>query len=156
MNNGIAQNTKIKWLTPPGAIVDDAAYTTTALDTAGWSHVDIYVGIGATDIAMAALKVQESDDSGMSSPADITGCVAATSTLPESGATSVLPTADHDNTFHVFSIPTMGRKRYFDLVATAGDGTAGTYLTAFAVLSKGDYTTVNASDRGITQHFIAQ
>lgn len=155
MNTGVLQNTKIVAITPPGAIVDDASYTTAIIDTAGWGHFDIVVHLGATDVDMVALKVQESDDSGMSGAADITGLVCGTSTVPESGSTSALPTATDDNKFFVFSGSTMGHKRYIDVVATAGNGTAGTYMTAFVILSKGNTTTNLAADRGIAQHLIA-
>lgn len=155
MASGVLQNTKLVAITPPAAIVDNAAYTTAIIDTAGWGHVDVVVLLGATDIAMAALKVQESDDSAMSGATDITGLVAGTSLIPESGATSALPSATDDNKFFVFSFDTRGRKRYIDLYATAGDGTAGTFLVAFAILSNGEYDTNTAALRGIAQHLIA-
>jgi hypothetical protein len=41
-----------------------------------------------------------------------------------------------------------GRKRYIDLVATAGNGDAGTFLTAFALLSRAGDVGVSASERG--------
>jgi hypothetical protein len=130
-------------ITPPGAIVDNAAFTTAAIDTKGFAHLTIIVHFGAMDIAMAALKVQESDDSGMSGAADITGTVGGTSfTLP--GATA-------DNQFWAFHINLKGvRKRYIDLVATGGDGTSGTYLTAFAILSRAQEYPDTAAERGFT------
>lgn len=129
-------------ITPPGAIVDNTAFTTATIDTKGFAHLDIIVHFGAMDIAMAALKVQESDDSGMSGAADISGTVG--------GTAFTLPSATADNTFGRFSISLKGnRKRYIDLVATGGDGTAGTYMTAFAILSRGSENPNSATNRGV-------
>jgi uncharacterized protein involved in type VI secretion and phage assembly len=129
------QETKIVGITPPAAIVDNASYTTTTIDTLGYGYATIVAYLGATDIAMTALKVQESDDSGMSGAADVTGLVVGTS-LNISGVASALPSATDDNKFMIFEVSLQGRKRYLDLVATAGDGSAGTFLTAFAILSQ--------------------
>lgn len=141
MNNSL--NQKFVAITPPGAIVDNAAFTTATIDTKGFAQLSIIVHFGAMDIAMAALKVQESDDSGMSGPADISGTVG--------GTAFTLPSATADNQFWAFHISLKGnRKRYIDLVATGGDGTAGTYMTAFAVLSRGSETPDTAAKRGNT------
>jgi len=141
---------KLVAITPPGAIVDDASYTTAAVDTKGFAFARIVVLLGATDIAMVALKVQESDDSGMSGAADITGAVFGTSTN-DAGSTSTLPSATDDNKFFVFEIDLKGRKRYLDLVATAGNGSAGTYLTAFAELLEADNVPTSAAQKGVSQ-----
>ena len=98
---------------------------------------------------MAALKVQESDNSGMSGAADISGLVYGTSTLADSSITSSLPSATADNTVFAFDIPLNGRKRYLDVVATAGDGTAGTYMTVLALLSRGKEVPNSATERGL-------
>lgn len=150
----VLQQCKFVSITPPGAIVDNASYTTAAVDTLGWDKVAIVAYLGATDIAMAALKVQESDDSGMSGAADITGLVWGTSADPDSGSTSTLPTSTDDNKFFVAYISMQGRKRYLDLVATAGDGSAGTYMTAFAVLSNGEQIPNSATERGLASNLI--
>ena len=76
----ILQGVKIVSITPPAAIVDNASFTTAAVDTIGFGKVAIVFSLGATDIAMTALKLQESDDSGMSGATDITGFVVGTST----------------------------------------------------------------------------
>jgi hypothetical protein len=151
--NGL-QQVKFVSITPPAAIVDNASYTTAAVDTLGYDKVAIVVYLGATDIAMAALKVQESNDSGMSGADDITGLVWGTSTDPDTATTSVLPSATDDNKFFVAYISMQGRKRYLDLVATAGDGSAGTYLAAFAILSNGENIPNSATERGIMSNLI--
>ena len=124
---------KLVSITPPAAIVDNAAFTTATLDTLGFRHAEIIIYFGAMDIAATVCKVTESNDSGMSGATDVPGCVCATSTDID-GTTSVLPTATYDNTFVKFEIPLQGRKRYLDLSLTGGDGAAGTYAAAFALL----------------------
>ena len=142
-----AQHDKFVSITPPAAIVDNASYTTTAVDTKGYAYLRVFAYLGATDIAMTALKLQDSDDSGMSGAADITGLVYGTSSNV-AGSTSALPAATDDNKCFVFEVDLRGRKRYIDLVATAGDGSTGTYLAAFALLSRAGDVPVSASERG--------
>lgn len=139
------QDTKFVSVTPPQAIYDNASLTTASIDTKGYGYARIYVYLGATDIAMTALKVQESDTDG--SYADITGLVYGTSSNI-AGSTSALPSASDDNKCFLFEIDLRGRKRYLDLVATCGDGAAGTYATAWCILSHGSDAPVSASERG--------
>lgn len=141
-------NQKFVSVTPPAAIVDNASFTTAAINTAGYDYANIYVYFGAMDIAMTALKVQESDDSGMSGAADVTGLVYGTSTN-KAGSTSSLPSATADNTCYCFSIDLRGRKQYLDVVATGGDGTTGTYMTCFAFLGKSEMSVDTAAQRGL-------
>ena len=99
---------------------------------------------------MAALAVQESEASDMTGAVDVTGLVFGTSTNT-AGSTSALPSATDDNKFFVFKIDLRGRKRYLDLIATAGDGTAGTFLTAFAILRPQGMSLDTATLQGISQ-----
>jgi len=133
----------------PGVIKDNAAFTATEIDTIGWKHCAIAVQVGATDIAMAALKVQESNTSG-SGFADVTGLIYGTSTNT-AGDTSALPTALEDNKIFEFDIDLRGRKRYLKVGATAGDGTAGTYLSGMALLSQGEKGPTTSATRGTSQ-----
>lgn len=145
------QKAKIVKITPPQAIVDNDSWTTTSIDTLGFSHCDIVVHLGALDIAMVAMKVQESNDNGSSDAyADVTGLVFGTSNTI-AGVASTLPAATDDNKFYLFSINLQGRDRYLDLVATGGDGAAGTYLTAFAILSNQDEQKYDAASLGYSQ-----
>lgn len=146
MNN--LQNVKVVNVTPPAAIKDNASFSTTTIDTLGFSKVAIYFALGATDIAMTALKVQESDDSGMASAADITGAV-----YGASGA-AALPTSDDDNKIFGFFIDLKGRKRYLDVVATAGDGATGTFGACTAHLYNSNATEDNATQRGLAANLI--
>ena len=149
------QQTKVVNVIPPVAIVDNASWTTTEIDTKGYDACAIYINLGASDIAMTALKVQESDTSG-SGMADITGLVYGTSTLPtaDGGATSALPSATDDGTVFAFFISLQGRKRYLDVVATAGDGAAGTFASGIAVLYKAEQVPTTATDRGLAANLI--
>jgi hypothetical protein len=146
MNN--LQNVKVVNVTPPAAIKDNASFATTTIDTLGFNKVAIYFALGATDIAMTALKVQESDDSGMSAAADITGCVYGATGAP------ALPSADDDNKIFGFFIDLKGRKRYLDVVATAGDGSAGTFGACTAHLYNPLTTEDNATQRGLAANLI--
>jgi len=148
-----AQNLKVVNYCPPTAIKDNASFTTNAIDTAGFGKLAIYFTLGATDIAMTALKVQESNDSGMSGAEDITGLVYGTSANPETGTTSALPSATDDNGVFAFFINLSGRKRYIDVVATAGDGSAGTFGSGVAFLYDGDGINT-ASERGLVANLI--
>lgn len=141
-----AQKTKLVSITPPAAIVDNAAYTTTELDTLGFDYAQIVCYLGATDIALAVCKVTESDTAG-SGHADVSGLDTDGDTNID-GSAATLPTATDDDGFVIFDIDLRGRKRYLDLSVTAGDGTAGTYLAAFAILSRAGDTPTTISERG--------
>ena len=137
------QNVKVVNFCPPGAIVDNADFTTTAIDTAGFGKCAVFFSLGATDIAMGALKLQQSDDSGMSGAADITGAVYGASGAP------ALPSATDDNKVYAFHVSLQGKKRYLDLVATAGNGSTGTYASGIAVLYNGTDFDPTATDQNV-------
>lgn len=139
-----------KWLsiTPPAAIIDNASATTASIDTLGWDYLEVICYFGAMDIAATALKLQSSDTD--SSYADVTGLVWGTSNNI-AGSTSTLPSATDDNKIFIFQVDLRGQKRYFDLVATLGDGAAGTYFTALARLSRGKDGPVTAAEQGAAE-----
>ncbi|CAB4141838.1 hypothetical protein UFOVP422_12 [uncultured Caudovirales phage] len=137
------QQAKIVNILPPGAIVDNADFVTAAIDTAGFGKCAVFFTLGATDIAMTALKLQQSDDSGMSGAADITGAVYGASGAP------ALPSATDDNKVYAFHVSLQGKRRYLDLVATAGNGSTGTYGSAVALLYNGNDFDPTATDQGV-------
>lgn len=139
----------------PVAIVDAASWTTVAIDTAGFDWVTIIFQYGTSDIAMAALKVQESknSDGNPDAYADITGTVVGTA-VDITGTTSALPSASDDGQLVVWHINTRGRERYFDLVATAGDGSTGSFASALAILSQGDHSIDTATLSGVSHEFV--
>lgn len=130
-------------VTPPAAIVDNAAFTTATIDTKGWRDLTVLVSLGALDIAVVAMKLQESDDSGMSGAVDITGAVFGTNPAP------ALPSATDDNKIYAFFVELKGRKRYIDLSLTGGDGALGTFASVLAVLDRGEEFPDSAADRGL-------
>lgn len=141
------QNVKTVWIAEPVAIKDNAAFTTATLDTKGFSKCRIVVGLGATDIALAAFKLTESDDSGMSGAVDVTG--ADFSVLP-----LTLPGAGDDGKLYGIFVELRGRKRYFDVSLTAGDGSAGTFAIAWADLYGAAEHPNTAAERGFAQEAI--
>ena len=141
----LLQRLKFVQVTAPVAINDNTAYTTNTVDTIGYDEVLFEIAFGAMDIAVAALKVQESNDSGMSGATDITG--ADFSVSP-----ATLPSATDDNHFYGVHVRLGGsRKRYLDLSFTAGDGAAGTYASVNAILGRGEADPSTATTRGFTQ-----
>ncbi len=133
-------------IVPPAAIVDDASFTTAEIDTKGFEYLTVICALGATDIAAVALKLQECDTTG-GSFSDVTGLVFGTSTDID-GVTSILPTATDDNGLFVFEVALQGRKRFLDLVATAGNGAAGTYLAVTGILSRAKVTPTTVAGHG--------
>jgi hypothetical protein len=136
-------------ITPPAAIVDNASFTTTEIDTNGFNHMTVVVYLGATDIAMTALTITESDTTG-SGHAAVTGLVWGTSTNID-GSTSALPSATDDNTFQIADIDLRGRKRFIDVTATMGDGTVGGFVTILGILSRASQTPKSISDIGANE-----
>lgn len=150
-----------KGIAVPPQLVDNATFTSYVIDTLGADFLNIDVILGATDAAMATLKVQESDtkssDTALSSGSDITGQVFGTSSLPseDGGATSALPTDAQDNKLFSHFIGLQGRKRYLHLIPVAGNGTTGTYLAALYQLAVNGREAYNASTRGLAANLIA-
>jgi hypothetical protein len=136
-------------ITPPAAIVDNASLTTAEIDTLGWSYMTIIVYLGATDIAMTALSVTHSDTAGSGHSA-ITGLVWGTSTNID-GSTSALPSATDDNLFQIAQIDLKGKKRYIDVTATVGDGSAGGFVTILGILSRPQVSPTTASEAGANE-----
>ena len=144
-----AQNNKVLRVVSPEAIKDDGSYTSQAVDAIGADYVEIYAHLGATDIAMTALKIQECATSG-GSYTDVTGLVYGTSTNV-AGSTSDLPAAGDDNKFFKFEIDMRYRERYLKIVATFGDGTVGGFFTAIAILSRVEQSPKTAALAGCDQ-----
>lgn len=149
MLNNLRQ--KVMLLTPPAAIVDNAAVTTASLDTKGWDFADIFVIIGATDIAVATLKLRESDDD--SAYSDVANGNFATGTLPD-GVAATLPSATDDNKVFAFRADCRYLKRYLDVSLTGGDGTAGAYFCVVAMLSRGKESPNTMAERGVSQELM--
>lgn len=131
-----AQRSKYVVAVAPAAAVDNTTATATEIDTAGWNYCEVVVQLGATDIALTALEVQQSDTSG-SGFSLLTGADFDGGTDIDGNAL-VLPSATDDDQTCVFQINLDATKRYLKVVATAGDGTTGAFIAAVARLSEGD------------------
>jgi hypothetical protein len=142
-----AMKQKTVAVTNPGAIVDNAAFTTATIDTRGYAFLTVIVILGALDVALAALKLRESNASDMSGAVDVVGA-------DFSVAPATLPAATDDNNLFAIQVTLKGRKRYVDLTMTGGDGAAGTYATVIAQLSQAAESPASASDRGFTQELV--
>jgi hypothetical protein len=145
------QSVKFVNVTPPAAILDNASATTNSVNTEGFAHATFLVELGATDIALTALKLQESDTD--SSYGDVTGAIFGTSALPD-GTTSTLPSATDDNKIYAIYVDLKGRKKYLDMVITVGDGTAGGYVACQCILSGADVQPHTATGLGLGQYLV--
>ena len=107
--------------------------------------------MGATDIAAALMKVTECATTG-GSYADVTGLIAGTSNAI-TGSTSALPSATDDNGIFVFEFPLVNRLQFIKANFTAGDGSAGSFQSAVAILSRdtNGQSIDTAAGRGATQ-----
>lgn len=139
------QLTKRARVIDPAAIVDDAAFTSRVIDKTdfpGCDYIEIVGYLGSIDAEMAVLKVVESDtkssDTALGgSPADVIDA-------------TTKPGADDDGAMFVFGIDLRkARKQFLQLQATAGDGAAGTFLTAWAVGRRLSESSPNAEHRGL-------
>ena len=138
-------NFKYVPITNAQAIVDNAAFTTATVDTKGFDYAVFIVQFGAMDIAMAELLLNESDASNMGSAVAVLTYGTSTNLA---GSTSALPSATADNTAYAFRVDLRGRKRYMDVSATGGDGSAGTYLSACCLLFNGEASVNSATECG--------
>jgi hypothetical protein len=128
---------------PPAAILDNAAATSTCVDTAGYDWALFVVTLGATDIAATVLRVQESDTTSTAT------ALASGATVTGLDFTASLPSATDDNEPWAFAYPLKGRKRYQQVQFTAGDGSAGTYVAAQCHLFNGDSVAFDATSMGL-------
>ncbi|OYP38899.1 hypothetical protein [Rhodopirellula sp. MGV] len=118
----------------PGPALDNATATAVPVDTIGARYCEISVQLGATDIAMTALKVQECDTVD-GTYTDIPGADFDGGTDID-GETLELPSATDDNQTCVFQINLDNRLRFLKVIATAGNGSVGTFIMAVARLSE--------------------
>ena len=125
---------------------DNVTATKVEVDTKDFKFARIVLYLGATDIALSALKLEESDSTG-TGYSDITSTVFGTAT-DSSGAATTLPSATDDGKFYHFDVDLRGRKRFLRMVATAGDGSLGANMAAWCDLYGGSITPTNATSRG--------
>lgn len=138
------QKVKTVWITKPVAIVDNAAFTTDTIDSLGFRKMRIVVGLGALDIALAALKLTNSNASNMGSPTDVSGADFSVSPL-------TLPAADADGSLYAIHVDCRGKKRYYDMSITMGDGSTGGFVVAWVDLYDAEESPNSATERGFAQ-----
>lgn len=144
-----ALQTKSAVVTAPGAQVNNASATCTAVDTIGWDYARFRLFLGATDIALTAWKVQQCDTSG-GSYADIATSDDATGTTGDGR----LPTATDDNNFFDILIDLRGKMRFMKPVITVGNGTTGAYLACECELYRGQIGPSSAADQGVAGRIV--
>jgi hypothetical protein len=128
-------------LTPPAALVNNAAVTVASVDRKGFDYAVIKLILGATDAALTVCKLQESDDN--STWADISG-------LDYSIAPNALPTATDDNHLFAFDVDLRARKRYLRPAITVGSGATGAFVCVIAELHRPEQMPATAVARGLT------
>lgn len=131
--SNLLQNCKFVAAIRPTAIVNNASATAQVIDTRGYNYCTIVLVLGATDIAMTALKVEASTTSG-GTYADITGATFAAGS-GVGGATLALPSATDDGQVCVFQIDMRGKNPFLKVVATFGSGSTGGFIAGTAILS---------------------
>jgi hypothetical protein len=133
------QNARFQNIIPPAAIVDNGTYTCAAIDTEGHGEVCIIASLGATDIAMTELRLTSSETSGGSY------------TEVAAGAFDTFPSATDDNKMIVWYVHKRNgsHKRFLKIEATAGNGDAGTYLSAIAIKGSPVSGPNSATERGL-------
>ena len=150
------QNAKVQQVIAPQAIVDNddpvgarGDTNPVSIDTLGYDYCSVLVQLGATDIAFAAdIALYEGDV--VASGADDSDFSAV------SGATITAPDSDADGDNYWIHVDCRDKKRYFILEALCGNGTAGTFVTATAFLTRGNEShATDSTQRGITSEVFA-
>lgn len=109
------------------------------VDTRGYEYATFHVSIGDTAAALTALKVQEST-SGLGEWADVSGAALTGGDLPTANSEC--------RTFSIYVPMTVARKRFLQLIATAGSGNIN--ISAICVLSGAEVTPVEGTVSGFS------
>jgi len=131
----LMQQAKYVRAVSPTAIINSASAVASVIDARDYDYCTIVVQLGATDIALTALKIETCATSG-GAYADLTGATFSGGTSPD-GTTLALPSATDDNQVCVFQIDMRGKQPFLKVVATFGTGSAGGFIAAVAILTKG-------------------
>lgn len=149
-----ATNVKYKVQIQSQAIVDNGYWVGSHqgtnpvnIDTAGCNYALITWELGASDIAMAELSLYESDTT-----TDGDFAIIAASNYATAGI-GTLPSATADNTFLGWIVTNLGttRLRYLRVNAKAGNGSTGSFLSAFALLGHPEQGIDSVSEAGFGQ-----
>jgi len=128
----------------PVAIKDDAAWVSQVIDVSEADYAEVAAMIGATDIAVAVMKIMESDTK--------TNETTLSGSPTEVMDVTTKPGAADDNKVWVLGVNCRGaRKKFIQLQMTAGDGTGGTFAAAIWRVITSGVTSSLAADRGVEQ-----
>ncbi|MEM1445152.1 MAG: hypothetical protein AAGF84_03795 [Planctomycetota bacterium] len=138
------QHTQVLNAIPPAAIQDDAPFVSNVIDTAEVSYLEFHANLGAIDATAAVFKVVGSDTkTDATTLGGVPVDVHDVTTKP--GAT------DADGVWIIgVDLAKLPRiPRFLQLQATAGNGAAGTFLSATCVLRRSGNTGSEANQRGV-------
>jgi hypothetical protein len=123
----------------PQARLNNGSFTVASVDRKDFDYATLEVVLGATDVALTTLKLQESDDN--STWSDVTG--------GDFSISGTLPTSSSSNTLWGWDIDLRGRKRYLRPVITVGSGTLGAFLAAVFKLGRAEEAPYSAATRNL-------
>jgi hypothetical protein len=141
----------------PRAILNNSSFTCNVVDCQGWRYAKFDVILGATDIAITALKLQESDAetdaNTLTSGTDVVGTRYGTDNN-DTGAASTLPAATDDNKVFSFFVDLRARKRYQLPTVTVGNGSTGAFVAVLCTLSRPENAPRLATQAGYAQRMV--
>jgi len=144
IQNTISKKVQSVW---PQARINNAAVTCASVDRRGFDYAVIRLALGATDVALTTLKLQESDDN--STFTDITGADFSISPLS-------LPTNASSNTLWEWQVDLRGtRKRYLRPAITIGNGSLGAFVSVTVELSRAEQAPYNATTQNLASVAVA-
>ena len=142
----ITQSKKVQ-LAWPAARANNVTVNCASVDRSGYAYAVIRVSLGATDVGLTALKLQESDDN--STFTDVPGADFSVSPLS-------LPTSSNGDTLWEFQVDLRGgRKRYLKPVVTIGNGTVGAFVAVSAELFRAEQAPITAAAQGLAGMAVA-
>jgi hypothetical protein len=125
----------------PQARINNAAVTCASVDRRGFDYAVVRVALGATDVALTTLKLEESDDN--STFTDVPGADYSIAPL-------ALPTSSSSDTLWEWQVDLRGsRKRYLKPAITIGNGSLGAFVAAEVELFRAEQAPFNAGTQGL-------
>ena len=138
----------------PQSVASNASVSCAIIDTKGYNYARFIVDIGATNINIASLYVNESDLSNMGSAAIVSGSNFGGDNN-DAGSTSSLPSNGSTNTAVCILINCKARKRYLQMVmSTAVLVNAAVLVSAACDLSRPAETPRSASEAGLATRMV--
>jgi len=123
----------------PQARLNNGSFTVTSVDRKDFDYATLEVVLGATDVGLTTLQLQESDDNSTWSAV----------TNGDFSISGTLPTSASSNSIWGWDIDLKGRKRYLRPAITVGNGTLGAFLTAVFKLGRAEQAPYSAATRNL-------